>query len=106
MIDYGFMPETDQLVFMRERSHPAGWKEIQQLYKFKNGWGASIVGPNQFTFDSLELAVIKWAPGSNTKFARDYSTTVTSDVEREDESGMAKLLEAIAALPECPEVTK
>lgn len=53
---------------------------IQKLYKFSNGYGASVVN-NDFSYtdskDEWELAVIKW---DKNDYELDYSTEITEDV--------------------------
>ena len=55
--------------------------DLQWLFKFENGYGASIVkrfGSFGFEEDLFELAVIKWC-GEN-KWHLNYNTKITSDV--------------------------
>ena len=74
--------KKDYLV--EERTHHIG-DGVQRLYRFPNGYGASVV---RFTINGLpashgsedglwELAVIKWNENS---FALTYETPITEDV--------------------------
>lgn len=54
---------------------------VQYLYKFENGYGASVVkgnGTYGFDADMWELAVIKW--DSDNKWDITYDTPITYDV--------------------------
>jgi len=71
----------------RERPHSVG-NGIQKIWRFKNGYGASIV---QFKIGDIwgsytdndkewELAVIKFASESLDSFTLVYDTAITNDV--------------------------
>lgn len=71
-----------------ERPHGAG-NGIQKLYRFPNGYGASVVrfsmllgGYGSYTNneDEWELAVVKFKGKKNDSFELDYSTPLTGDV--------------------------
>ena len=56
---------------------------VQELYRFENGYGASVVrhmhsygGPDGF----WELGVINWAGSTRARWEFDYSTHITDDV--------------------------
>lgn len=54
---------------------------IQRLYKFDNGYGASVIrhpGSYGFTQNLWELAVIRY--DEEPRFYLDYSTEITDDV--------------------------
>jgi hypothetical protein len=70
----------------------------QWLYRFDNGYGASIVDSPMVTGGAdYELAVIRWDDGD---FRIDTTTRVTSDVERGNANEMGSYLRAIRDLPE------
>ena len=55
---------------------------VQKLYRFENGYGASVIkhmGSYGHEDGLWELAVIKWKEGTD-EFALCYDTTITSDV--------------------------
>lgn len=82
----------------------------QWLYRFPNGYGASVV-MGTYTYggpDGLfELAVIRFESPDSDKWDIDYGTPVTDDVIGWlDENGVAGHLLAIAAVdPSTPAVT-
>ena len=62
-----------------ERSLHGG---VQRLYRFDNGWGASVIRhSSSYGSDRglWELAVIRYSDDSN-KFVLDYTTPITDDV--------------------------
>lgn len=62
----------------RERSINGG---VQKLYKFDNGYGASVIkhnGSYGHEVDKWELAVLLWRDTNN--YDLDYSTDITDDV--------------------------
>lgn len=65
------------------RSHPSGMGGWQALWRFDNGWGASVV-MSSFTYGGssglAELAVIKFGSDELDDFKIDYSTPITEDV--------------------------
>ena len=73
---------------VEKKPHPIG-SGIQKIYKFENGYGASVVrfklpfgeyGSYTNSEDEWELAVIKFVGKSNSKFNLDYGTSITDDV--------------------------
>lgn len=75
---------------------------VQKLYKFANGYGASVVkGEHTYGGDEglWELAVIRFNP-DNGDYALDYSTPITEDVEGHlTDDAVEELLNKVAALP-------
>ena len=75
---------------------------VQKLYKFTNGYGASVVkGEHTYGGDEglWELAVLAF--DTNGEFALDYTTPITSDVEGHlTDDAVEVLLAKIEALPE------
>ena len=85
-----------------ERAHPAGMGGVQRLYRFENGYGASVVRA-PFTYGSSdglwELAVIEFVGDSFDEFSLTYDTDVTDDVEGHlNEVDVDRLLSQIEAL--------
>ena len=74
---------------------------VQKLYKFANGYGASVVkGEHTYGGDEglWELAVIKFK--TDGEFALDYSTPITEDVEGHlTDDAVEELLNKVEALP-------
>jgi hypothetical protein len=63
-----------------DRSHPAGMGGTQKVYKFPNGYGASVVqfmGSYGYDAGKWELGVVKW-DGDDYKLT--YETPITTDV--------------------------
>jgi len=75
---------------------------VQKLYRFANGYGASVVkGEHTYGGDEglWELAVIKFKTDGD--FLLDYSTPITEDVEGHlTDDAVEELLNMIEALPE------
>ncbi len=72
---------------VEERSHPAGMGGVQKLYRFPNGYGASVIR-SSFSYGGdegkWELGVIVWqseAGDADYRFKLNYDTPITSDVE-------------------------
>lgn len=91
---------------LETKSH---WTGSQRIYRFANGYGASVVFDATGQLHSHdhdgkhELAVIKWE--GEKKWALTYETPVTSDVEAWlDEDDVQRLLAQIEALPAPSEV--
>ncbi len=71
-----------------DQEHPSGLGGFQKVYKFKNGFGASVVRfgrmngffAGSYTNDEteVELAVLKFEEGD--RFRLTYSTPITNDV--------------------------
>jgi len=57
--------------------YPDVFAGTQDLYRFDNGYGASVVDNPWIFRPGLELAVIKW---SGANFELTYDTPVTNDV--------------------------
>ena len=57
---------------------------MQQIYKFPNGYGASVIRGGMAAYGGLELAVIKWDggtdPDTDDRWSLCYSTPITDDV--------------------------
>lgn len=66
-----------------ERSHPSGMGGTQKIYRFPNGYGASVVQfPGSYGYaDGLwELAVIQFTGEDIDDFKLTYETYITNDV--------------------------
>lgn len=50
----------------------------QQVYKFANGYGASVIRGGTFAYGGLELAVLKFEDNNDYKLC--YDTEITDDV--------------------------
>ncbi len=74
---------------------------VQKLYKFANGYGASVVkGEHTYGGDEglWELAVLKFKTDGD--YVLDYSTPITEDVEGHlTDDAVEVLLDKIEALP-------
>ncbi len=71
---------------VEDRDHPAGMGGVQKLYRFANGYGASVIR-TMFSYGGTEgqweLAVIKWEADTGEDHERYYlcyDTPITSDV--------------------------
>ena len=65
----------------------------QTIYKFPNGYGASVIDFKHHYF-SIEIIVLRFDEEGNREI--DYSTTITNDVIRGlDEEGRDKVLQKI-----------
>lgn len=75
---------------------------VQKLYRFANGYGASVVkGEHTYGGDEglWELAVIRFK--ADGEFVLDYSTPITEDVEGHlTDDAVEELLAKVEALPE------
>ena len=70
----------------------------QIVYRFPNGYGASVV-EHSFSY-GLELAVIKFLSADNGHFVLTYDTPVTSDVVGHlDQDGLKDILNQIKDFP-------
>jgi len=89
------------------REHTVG-NGIQKLYRFLNGWGASVVRfklPYGDSYGSYtdnnkewELAVIRWLGEGEGEFTLDYTSGITDDVighlsDKEVEETLIKIRE-------------
>lgn len=85
-----------------EREHPAGLGGTQKLFRFNNGYGASVVRfPGSYGYDQglWELAVIQCESEEFEPFNLVYDTPITDDViGRLTESEVNDLLVLIQAL--------
>ena len=71
---------------------------VQHVYRFQNGYGASVVN-HEYSY-GLELAVIRFMSPSINDWDLCYDTKITSDVlPRIDESEMLAYLRQIDELP-------
>lgn len=86
-----------------ERPHPTGMRGTQRIYRFSNGYGASVVQfPYSYGGDRKlwELAVTKYEGEGNDNFSLTYDTEITDDVLGYlKESEVDELLARIEALP-------
>lgn len=86
-----------------ERPHPAGMGGTQRIYRFGNGYGASVVQfPYSYGGDRglWELAVTKYEREDNDSYSLTYDTEITDDVLGHlEESEVDELLARIEALP-------
>jgi hypothetical protein len=90
---------------IEEKIHPTGMGGWQKIYRFDNGYGASVVC-TPFTYGGdaglMELAVIKFA---GDDWSLNYDTPITNDVTGWlDDNAVERLLEQIAALVEDQDV--
>lgn len=53
-------------------------RHMQTVYKFPNGYGASVIEIYYFEEDYIEVAVVKF--DENGKYHLDFSTPITDDV--------------------------
>lgn len=66
-----------------ERSSPAGLGGVQKLYRFENGFGASVVksfGSYGNEQGLWEIAVLKFTGPDIDNFELTYTTSITEDV--------------------------
>ena len=67
---------------------------MQTVYKFPNGYGASVIEIYYFEEDYIEVAVVKF--DENGEYHLDFSTPITDDVIGGlDEEGRDKVLQKI-----------
>ena len=67
---------------------------MQTVYKFPNGYGASVIEIYYYEEDYIEVAVVKF--DENGEYRLDYSTPITDDVICGlDEEGRDKVLQQI-----------
>lgn len=81
------------------RPHPAGMGGYQKIFRFPNGYGASVVEfPGSY---GLELAVIEFEGADDIeKFHLTYETPITDDVlVRLDDASLEEALDQVQALP-------
>ncbi len=89
-------------MLVKSRSHPAGMGGTQDLYRFENGYGASVIKGSLGSYGGYELAVLVWDGEGEEDFHLTYDTPVTDDVEGYlDDAKAAELLAEIEALPNC-----
>lgn len=85
---------------MKTRQHPADQSGVQHVFKFGNGYGASVVrfsGSYGSESGRWELAVIKF---NGDDWRLNYETPITNDVIGHlTEQEVAQLLRGINALP-------
>jgi hypothetical protein len=86
-----------------ERPHPAGMGGIQKIYRFPNGYGASVI---RFSFSHggdkglWELGVVEFYGEGDWDYRLTYETPVTDDVEGYlPRADVGRLLREIEALP-------
>jgi hypothetical protein len=84
---------------LRSEDHPRITGGTQTVYKFPNGYGASVITGNLFYTDEdhpYELAVVKF---DGEVYKLDYSTPITNDVIGHlNEQGVHDTLVQIKAL--------
>jgi len=85
-----------------EREHPAGMGGIQKLFRFPNGYGASVVKfPGSYGYGTgrWELAVIKYSGDGDEGYTLTYDTPVTDDVigclSEQEVDGLLAQIEAL-----------
>jgi hypothetical protein len=87
-----------------ERPHPAGMGGIQKVYRFANGYGASVVRcPCSYGSGNglWELAVVEFVGSGQYEFELTRSTPIADDVIGYlTEKRVDALLAEIEALPE------
>ena len=87
---------------MTERAHRAGMGGVQKLFRFPNGYGASVVQfPYSYGGDEglWEMAVIRYSGEDNDAFSLTYDTPITDDVLGHlSEQDVDALLDQVAAL--------
>jgi len=72
----------------------------QEVYRFDNQYGASVIRGGRYAYGGLELAVLKFN-GTGDDFSLCYSTPITSDVLGHlDESSLKRHLLDIQNLDE------
>jgi len=86
-----------------ERPHPASEGGIQKVYRFPNGYGASVVR-HSFSYGGedgfWELAVVQFTSEDILDFQLTYATPITNDVLGWlDEDEVDERLTAIEQLP-------
>lgn len=75
---------------------------MQTVYKFPNGYGASVIEIYYLEEDYIEVAVVKF--DENGKYHLDFSTPITDDVIGVlDEEGRDKVLQQIFDLEKLKE---
>ena len=87
-----------------ERAHPLGMGGFQKLYRFENGYGASLVQfPGSY---GLEMAVLKFTGEDTEDFHLCYDTPITDDViGHMHDAQIEDTLDAIKALPALEDAT-
>jgi hypothetical protein len=93
--------ETTNHTPLIDRSHPSGMGGVQKVYRFANGYGASVV-QSSFSYGGdrglWELGVVKF---SGDRFRLNYETPITNDVLGHlTWPEVEALLSRIAELPE------
>lgn len=72
----------------------------QEVYRFPNGYGASLIRGGAFAYGGRELAVVRYVGEGALDYELTYDTPITDDVLgylSEDE--VPEILDRIAALP-------
>jgi hypothetical protein len=97
----------DEITPVLEHKHPTG-SGVQKVYRFDNGYGASVVrfmvGPFGGSYGAeqglWELAVLKFDGEDNENFEICYDTPITNDViGRITEDEAQEILKEIKELP-------
>lgn len=72
---------------------------IQEVYRFDNGYGASVIRGGRYAYGGLELAVVRFTGEGDYDFKICYDTPVTDDVVGHlNEETLQQTLEQIEAL--------
>lgn len=72
----------------------------QQIYRFDNGYGASVLRGGSFAYGGLELAVAKFFGDGDDDWSLCYTTPITDDVLGYlSEDDLAQHLKDISELP-------
>jgi hypothetical protein len=72
----------------------------QELYRFPNGYGASLIRGGYIAYGGLEIGVMRYHGEGPYDCALTYSTPITDDVLGHlDEDDIEPILDQIAALP-------
>lgn len=72
----------------------------QEIYRFENGYGASVLRGCAFAYGGLELAVVKFHGEEPIDFSLSYDTPITNKlIGYLSEQALAKILDDIEALP-------
>lgn len=80
---------------------------MQRVYRFPNGYGASVIRGGMAAYGGLELAVIKWSGEGvdESKWSLCYSTPITDDVLGYlTDADVTRLLGEIKSLTEAGEL--
>lgn len=87
--------------FRTERPRPVQERGNQEVYKFENGWGASIIEGRARGSKSLELITVRGASERADVFEQNFSGTslVARDIAPGDDASLSRMLQIISDLP-------